>query len=121
MSSPACVSLSSPSRMNIVKQITAEETHQSREEEGEVCIYFQRQTVNTAALFSPSLSVNSSTASRGLYVFLNPLCECVHIYTGFMFVCVSTVTTLTSWRSLMVYNKVTSLVDNVHRHMCFLQ
>lgn len=61
VSPPAWVasSSSSPSGVNTDKQITAEQ----KSGRG-VYIYFQQQTVNTAALFS-TLSVNSSTASWG--------------------------------------------------------
>lgn len=107
--------------LNIVKQIMAER-HIKVRKVGVGCIYFQRQTVNTAALFS--ISECKLFYSELRLLCFPESCVCVWVIILASCLCVSTVTTLTSRRSLMVYNKVTiitSLIDNVHRHMCFLQ
>lgn len=75
-----------------------------------VCIYFQRQTVNTAALFS--ISECKLFYSEPRLERFPESCVCVSILA--LCSCVSAVITLTSVRSLMDYNKVKSLTDSAH-------
>lgn len=69
----------------------------------------------THSKYSCSLLHPTVNSLSGIFSWI--LCLC--LYTGFLFV--SAVITVTSTRSLTVNNKVKSLTDNVHHHMCFLQ